>query len=529
MQKGGKKIFVRESSGLIRDIGALDAFSMNFAYLGPAAGVAYPLTFAVALLGSNWLLATVLGAVLMFPVALLYYKLAGLIPRSAGDYIYISRIIGPRVGYIQAIANIFVFASGVPLLAQLELPLVLQPALETLGITFHNPSLITFAQNFSFSSEQTPIFFATTLLIIGVATVVTIIRTKYFATVISALTMLQLIGTIAMIVGIFTVSDYTSIFNSVSESYSGPTYSSLTEPLESFSLIQTLVLMAAINSFLYLYNNAPTYFGGELKRSKSTMFIGLVLSYTVTAIMAIALVAGIQYKIGISFYDYTSVNGWTSSGNGIPIAPNSLLSYVVIPFLNNSPLVTLMVLSAITWYILYAIIDLAIPTRTLFAMSFDWMAPSFLSKVNQKLKTPVYSALMITAMAVVFDILEIYFGFSVGVLSDIIAYILYQYFPAAIAAIVLVKKKLYGVNDKSIAVIGAISAVVLLLSALLLVIYGSINSNFGSMIFAGNLPLNIGIIVGLPIVALVMYEGIRLYRLKQGIDITITFKEIPPE
>ncbi|QGR19567.1 APC family permease [Stygiolobus azoricus] len=361
------------------------------------------------------------------------------------------------------------------------------------------------------------------------ATVVTIIRTKYFATVISALTMLQLIGTIAMIVGIFTVSDYASIFNSVSESYSGPTYSSLTEPLESFSLIQTLVLMAAINSFLYLYNNAPTYFGGELKRSKSTMFIGLVLSYIVTAIMAIALVAGIQYKIGISFYDYTSVNGWTSSGNGIPIAPNSLLSYVVIPFLNNSPLVTLMVLSAITWYILYAIIDLAIPTRTLFAMSFDWMAPSFLSKVNQKLKTPVYSALMITAMAVVFDILEIYFGFSVGVLSDIIVYILYQYFPAAIAAIVLVKKKLYGVNDKSIAVIGTISAVVLLLSALLLVIFGSINSNFGSMIFAGNLPLNIGIIVGLPIVALVMYEGIRLYRLKQGIDITITFKEIPPE
>jgi hypothetical protein len=76
MQKGGKKIFVRESSGLIRDIGVLDAFSMNFAYLGPAAGVAYPLTFAVALLGSNWLLATVLGAVLIFPVALLYYKLA---------------------------------------------------------------------------------------------------------------------------------------------------------------------------------------------------------------------------------------------------------------------------------------------------------------------------------------------------------------------------------------------------------------------------------------------------------------------
>ncbi|BCU71590.1 APC family permease [Stygiolobus caldivivus] len=530
MQKGGKKVFVRESSGLIREIGALDAFSMNFAYLGPAAGVAYPLTFAVVLLGSNWILATVLGAVLMFPVAILYYKLAWVMPRSAGDYIYISRIIGPRVGYIQAIANIFVFASGVPLLAQLELPLVLQPSLEILGITFHNAFLITFAQNFSFSAESTPVFFVATLLIIGLATAVTAVRTKYFATIVSGLTLIQIIGTIAMIISIFTVSNYPAVFNSVSASYSGPSYSSLIEPLGKFSLIQTLVLMAAINSFLYLYNNAPTYFGGELKRGKNTMLIGLIISYIITAIMAITLVAGIQYKIGISFYDYTSVNGWFSpNGNGIPIAPNSLLSYVVIPFLNNPPLVTIIVLSALTWYLLYAIIDLAIPTRTLFALSFDWMAPSFLSKVHEKLKTPIYSVLIITSMAIIFDILEIYFGFSIGVLTDIIIYILYQYFPAAIAAIILARKKLYGVNDKSIEVIGYISAVVLLFSALLLIVYGVLNSAFGSMLFAGNLPLNLGIIVGVPVFAIAMFEGIRRYRLNQGIDVTITFKEIPPE
>ena len=47
----GKRNFVRESSGLIREIDAKDSFSMNFSYLGPAAGVAYPLIFAVALVG----------------------------------------------------------------------------------------------------------------------------------------------------------------------------------------------------------------------------------------------------------------------------------------------------------------------------------------------------------------------------------------------------------------------------------------------------------------------------------------------
>jgi amino acid transporter len=83
----GKRTFVRESSGLIREIDAKDAFSMNFSYLGPAAGVAYTLTFAVALVGASWIISGVIAALLMFPVAIMYYYLSRIIPRSAGDYI----------------------------------------------------------------------------------------------------------------------------------------------------------------------------------------------------------------------------------------------------------------------------------------------------------------------------------------------------------------------------------------------------------------------------------------------------------
>jgi amino acid transporter len=525
-----KKLFVRESSGLIRDISAKDAFSMNFAYLGPAAGVAYPLSFAVALLGSNWVLAVALGAILMFPVALLYYKLASIMPRSAGDYIYISRVLGPRMGFIQAISNIFVFGSGVPLLAQLELPLVLQPSLEALGVAFHDSALISFANNFSFSNEASPIFFGFTLLIIGIATLVSALRTKYFALTVTILTFLQIIGTIAMIIGIFIIPNYASAFNSVSLSYGGPTYSSLVEGLAPFSVLQTLVLMAAINSFLFLYNNAPTFFGGEVKRGKNTMLIGLIISYITTAIMSILLVAALQYKIGTGFYDYTTVNGWlNSNGNGIPIVPTSLIAYLVIPFLNDPILVLIMVISAITWYLLYAIINVAIPSRTLFALSFDWMAPTFFSKINDKLRSPLYSVLFVGGIAVIFDVLEIYLGFSEGVLVDIIIFMIYQYVPAAISAIVMVVKKMYGVNDTSLVVIGGISVFSLLLSAILLITYGLFNSSFGSMIFSGNTILNLGLIVGVPLAALGLFEGIRYYRLKQGIDVTLTFKEIPPE
>lgn len=525
--------FVRKSSGLVREIGAKDAFSMNFSFLGPAAGVAYPLSFAAVILGSNWLVATIIGGLIMLPVTFLYYYLSTVIPRSGGDYVYISRILGPRIGMIQAIANLFVFSVGVPILAQLELPLVLEPSLQILGVTFHDSGLVSFAQNLSFSNEGSPIFFGLTVVIIAFASLVSMLRTKVFASVVTWLTVVQIVGTAVMIVGILSVRDYASAFNSVSASYGGPTYSSLTEKVGPFNLLQTLVLMSAITSFLFLYNNAPTFFGGEVKSPKRSMFYGQILSYVVSALMAILLVFGLQYVIGEGFYDYTSVNGWTTSnGNGIPIVPTSLLSYVAIPFLNNPAVIVVMVLSAITWYILYAILNVAIPSRTLFSMSFDWLAPSFFSKVSERLRTPVYSVLFVFLAALFFDYLEIYQGFSVGVLSDIVIYIVYQYFIAAIAAVVLGRKRMYGVDGKlgrKLVIAGSLSAVCLALPAILLIGYGVYYSPFGSQIFSGNEVLNLSILVGLPISALVIFEAVKRIRMKQGIDISLTFKEIPPE
>lgn len=338
-----------------------------------------------------------------------------------------------------------------------------------------------------------------------------------------------------MIIGLIIVGpSYSSIFTKVSGSFGGPSYSHLeslcTIPTSGINPLTTIVLMSAITSFLFLYNNAPTYFSGEIKRAeKGGLFYGIIVSYIVTAIMALALLAELQNFIGEKFYDYTSFNGWDySNGSGIPIATTSILAYVSIPFLNNPALIILFVASAITWYILYAIINLAIPTRTLFAISFDWLAPTFFTKVHEKFRTPIYATLFITGLNVIFDILEIYLGFSESAITTVIVFMLYQYFLAAIAAVVIAKKKLYGINDNRIGILGIISAIVLIIPAFFLIYYGIISSSFASLVFP-NLTLNLGIIIGVPIVALVLFEVIRRIREKQGIDLSLTFSEIPPE
>ncbi|BBG27783.1 hypothetical protein IC007_2337 [Sulfuracidifex tepidarius] len=529
-----QKFFVRESSGLIREISATDAFSMNFSYLGPAGGVAYPLTFAPLLIGASWLIAGVVGALMMFPVLLMYYFLSKLIPRSAGDYIYISRALGPRWGFLQALSNIFAFATGNPIVAQLELPIAVQPSLEILGIYFHDPSLISIANDFSYSNETGLPFVAGTIVILTISFLVSIARTKYFAKIITALTLIQMLGTAAMIGGLILVAGrYSQVFNSVSSHFGGPSYQSLSSlaPVSPhINLVTTMVLASVLVAFLYAYNNAPTYFGGEVKGAKKSMFSGLVLSYVIIAVVSVILIALLQFVVGEGFYNYTSVNGWdTSSGAGIPIATTSLLSYVVIPFLNNLPILLLMIASAFTWYVLYSIIQTSIPSRTLFAISFDWLAPTFFSKVSERLRTPIVAVATIYVLAVFFDILEIYLGLTISAITSTIIYLMYQYFTASLASVKMGRSSQYGAG-KELVKYGVLSAAMIAISVGFLIGYGVVAySTFGSAVFPTNLALNIGIIVGMPIVSIIAYEVIKRIRLKQGIDLEMTFKEVPPE
>jgi len=50
--------------------------------------------------GANLPIAYVGGLLLMLPIAVVYAVLARAMPRSGGDYVYISRILGPGWGFI---------------------------------------------------------------------------------------------------------------------------------------------------------------------------------------------------------------------------------------------------------------------------------------------------------------------------------------------------------------------------------------------------------------------------------------------
>ena len=94
-------LFVRQSSGLIREFRPADVFVFNT--LGYATGLVLAVvpTFMAGLWPEqNVLLVVAIGTLLTLANAAMYGYLAGIMPRSGGDYVYLSRVVHPSIGFM---------------------------------------------------------------------------------------------------------------------------------------------------------------------------------------------------------------------------------------------------------------------------------------------------------------------------------------------------------------------------------------------------------------------------------------------
>src|SRR5437773_8791494 len=112
-----RSVFARKTSGLVKELGAFESFSINLISLGP--GPAYGLFLIVLLFvrGSNLMQATLLAALAGIPVVLAYAIMAIQMPRSGGEYVYASRLLHPYLGFVGRLArvlNAIVYAAILP-------------------------------------------------------------------------------------------------------------------------------------------------------------------------------------------------------------------------------------------------------------------------------------------------------------------------------------------------------------------------------------------------------------------------------
>jgi amino acid transporter len=101
---GDGQLFVRNATGLVREVSKWDALIMNTLGMNVALGAIFLLLQAPGNFpGGNMLLAIIIGTLVMaFTLLWVYAEFAAAMPRAGGDYVFVSRTLHPFVGWLMS-------------------------------------------------------------------------------------------------------------------------------------------------------------------------------------------------------------------------------------------------------------------------------------------------------------------------------------------------------------------------------------------------------------------------------------------
>ncbi|MFX0197647.1 MAG: APC family permease [Candidatus Hodarchaeota archaeon] len=414
--------FVRKTSGLVRSLSAWDAMIVNILFMAPTAVFVYGI-WGAGLWPGVHLPATALIAIpISIIIGFFYAIFSASMPRSGGDYIWVSRVIHPAIGFM---INFFLFVillqvagSYIPWFAQLAIA----PLLEFTGRSGAASSI----------SGDVAMFIIAIIFYIFCAIIVTR-GSKTTARVL-------LLFFIGVLIGLIT---YTLVMIGTSPSEVAANYQAATGESASnliarakadtdftgkFTLIATLTGMQ-LTFINFLGFNTSIYLAGEIKEVSRAQFIAIIGS-----VIVFGLITWWAYQVTYA--------GFGSDFVGAIAALWETESFLfMFQFATDSTFIysivalgwACMTLSAILVYVYICV-------KLLFAWSFDRIVPTRLSEINPRFNSPVNALIVVTIVAMLLQAVWIWTDWA-----KYFAYLVFQWMImqgiVAISALVFPKWK----------------------------------------------------------------------------------------
>jgi APA family basic amino acid/polyamine antiporter len=531
-------IFVRQATGLVRELSWFDTFIMVFAILNVPLGLTEVAAFATgsnAFPSANMPLAFIFSAPAMLTIGMVYALFTAAMPRSGGDYVWASRVLHPSIGFGVNFFVTFILLSSAGLNSLLMATWFLPPV-------FHIMGWDAAAQ---FSSDTTgygAILVGTvvTLLLLGVF----LLGLKRVRQIMFGLFVFIMAGTILWMALLFILphSDFVTQFNA--NQGNGAYLAVLTTATKAgFQILPTAVFLNTFSAIIYAfqsYNGFQNsgYFSGEIKQAPSSAMRAMIAALIFGAIGFSLGMLAIYHYYGQDFIGALATNGL--------VFPNStaLPFPAVMPslglFVTANPIIHLIIaltfLAAIFWIQPPAVL---IGTRNLFAWSFDRLLPGRIADVNDRLHSPVVATVIVAIVIELFTWITIktsYFGnllglagFSalVGVIVSFAAVIFPYRRPEIFEkAPAIVRARFLGLP--AITIWGALSMIVnavLCYIAFTSPVFGGNPNVFDPTFLKGVLLSALGIIIP----ALLYFVSRAITRNTRHLDIAQAYKDIPPE
>jgi basic amino acid/polyamine antiporter, APA family len=542
-------LFIRKATGLVRSWSIFDAFIYAFFSINLITLGLYIFSQMYYLEGG--LVPTlVISAIFILFEVVIYAAMIAVMPRSGGDYVWQSRVLGGGVGFVLAVTGWwFILWLWVPLYADMLRKTIFTPILGILG-----------SQQAALWFQTADGWFVSSLILLALVAIYIAIGMKWYARIqkfcfwggmvgILAVIVLLLMGTPdAFRAGLET--NATTLFGAQPGVYDATLAAGQAAgaalPLTGGAMGAIFLSMPFIVFFNLWPNWGATLYGEvrgatDFKRN----FWGMASALIGTAVLGIVLLYAIAHTIGWSFYvnangaywNYTW--GYTDQAAPLPIWPYPAL---LATFLTTNRAIQLfvVVLMSLWWFGWSGTLFLS-STRVIFAAAFDRLLPEKVAEIEPRTRTPLWALALMVIPSVIVAYLFSYnkFNFQSFTLDSTLV-IAVTYLGTTIAAILLpyVKKDLY--NASPIAKYKVFGIPMITLAGVifggflvfLLVewifdpflngapgLYGIGLQNKNSILFmAANY-----------ILAIIIYFSFKAYRKRGGIDIDKVHQEIPVE
>jgi amino acid transporter len=560
-------LFVRRASGLVRTVGPFTAFMIVFSHvvgggihkmavlgLYTAPGADIPLAFLLT------------GILLALPTALIYTLMGAMMPRTGGDYIFITRGLNPAMGFIASWAFWVKEAVSYGLLSWMSVDFF-AGAITAAGIALRDSSLLGMAKWMVTIQGHLVLGFAFALIFGLIA----YLGMRVYGWVINILGVIAVIGclTNVIILGIWGLAPMGAVRGW--DSLYGPgAYEKIVNkafeigmakgklPLAPFSITDTMNTTSGA-VFAYLGITAAVYVGGELKTPVKSLFVAQTLgtviimlyyvglpfiaysAYTVPQEILAKVPGALDYlaksNIPANRVYFTSLYNYLISTIGakkvaeligVPdtyLLPPSAITSFTIPLVPrglewlqviNGAFVGIVLLKDLPAFFLVA-------TRIVFAWAFDRFFPEMFAAVDSRFHSPYWAITLTLVFGILFLLLP-YFGsdWAVAGVSSNLAMFTGMLGCLAGAVLPYTRRDLYEKSPITWSIAGV--------PALTIIGIWGWAANFLFFLISATQVQVIGmllisIFLG---VGATVYVAFLAYNEKRGIDIRTIYTELPP-
>jgi basic amino acid/polyamine antiporter, APA family len=416
-------LLVEQPSGLVRNVSMTNALFFNIAaFVGTAVGWAvvfyalFPEWQGLGISAYAWM--AILTGIACFFLGLIFSSLTTVMPRSGGDYVFTSRIIGPFWGWLES----WTLVGSALTIIGFEIIVAVHNIQLTgilLGVAFPGSSFATAKNWFQDNTSKFIVGIIILLVIFGIS----ILKARIFYKVVTGLTIFAIISVLISFFGAFSIDPNSmnaalpklgtssqAIMNAAMKAgYS------LGRPDFSFPGLIALAGLVSVVLFQFIGFQFSSYIAGELKGNiRRSVFFAVIGALIFAVFMNSLYIDILGNRFGFNLTNAWGYLYWhniaTAPLNGQPpFTP--VMATAVYP--EAWPLWLIVALGNITMNILLCPVYAIFLSRIVLAWALDRQIPEWFRVVDERTNAPLRVIVLAILLGAVFYVLT-FFGVSLA-------------------------------------------------------------------------------------------------------------------